>query len=271
MNNIAIAKETIKITSELVYNADGKKVTLPQHDTSLVEVITPAMGEEILKDDISAYYIGSPCTIEVTCEDSFKAAGRLSEPMVMNFANAHNPGGGFRLGASAQEEALCRCSTLYSSISSKAASEMYRYNNTHISMVESDYMLYSPEVWVIRTDDLQLTSKPFKVSVMTIPAPNRRGAALIATNTLIENTMTRRIRIMLRVAASRGCRELVLGAWGCGAFGNSPKKVSQYFRNVLVDEGYEKCFTHVVFAVYGSPDGKNVTAFRETFADKAHG
>jgi uncharacterized protein (TIGR02452 family) len=129
-------------------------------------------------------------------------------------------------------------------------------------------MLFSPEVWVIRTSDLQLTAHPFKVSVMTIPAPNRRGAALIATDSLIETTMTRRIRIMLRVAASHGCRELVLGAWGCGAFGNSPQNVSQYFRKVLKDEGYEKCFTHIVFAVYGSPDGKNVKAFRETFSDK---
>ena len=227
MNNIAIAKETIRITSELEYNANGTKVTLPKHDTAAVEVISPSMGEAMLKEDLSAHYVGETCTIEVTCEDSFEAAKRLNEPMVMNFANAHNPGGGFRLGASAQEEALCRCSTLYSSISSKTASEMYRYNNTHISMVESDYMLYSPEVWVIRGSDLQLTANPFKVSVMTIPAPNRRGA-----------------------------------------FGNSPKKVSQYFRKVLKDEGYEKCFNHIVFAVYGSPEGKNVKAFRETFADK---
>lgn len=268
MNNIAIANETISITSELEYNANGTKVTLPQHDTSAVEVISPSMGEAMLKEDLSAHYVGETCTIEVTCEDSFEAANRLNEPMVMNFANAHNAGGGFRLGASAQEEALCRCSTLYSSISSKAASEMYRYNNTHISMVESDYMLYSPEVWVIRTSDLQLTENPFKVSVMTIPAPNRRGAALIATDFLIEKTMTRRIRIMLRVATSHGCKELVLGAWGCGAFGNSPKKVSQYFKKVLKDEGYEKCFNHIVFAVYGSPEGKNVKAFRETFTDK---
>ena len=268
MNNIAIAKETIKITSELEYTVDGKKVTLPKHDTSTVEVITPAMGEAMLKEDISAYHVGTPCIIEVTCEDSFEAAKRLHEPMVMNFANAHNAGGGFRLGASAQEEALCRCSTLYSSISSKAASEMYRYNNTHLSKVESDHMLYSPEVWVIRGGDLQLTANPFKVSVITIPAPNRRGAAFIASENLIESTMTRRIRIMLHTAVSRGCKELVLGAWGCGAFGNSPQKVSHYFRKVLMDEGYEKCFTHIVFAVYGKSDGKNVTAFRETFKDK---
>ncbi|MBP5269197.1 MAG: TIGR02452 family protein [Ruminococcus sp.] len=268
MNNIAIAKETKKITSELEYIADGKKVTLPKHDTAAVEVITPEIGKAMLNKDIFSYHVGSPCMIEVTCEDSFEAAKRLNEPMVMNFANAHNPGGGFLLGASAQEEALCRCSTLYSSISSKTANEMYRYNNTHISKVESDYMLFSPEVWVIRGSDLKLTAEPFKVSVITIPAPNRRGAAFIASDSLIESTMIRRIRIMLHTAASHGCKELVLGAWGCGAFGNSPQKVSGYFRKVLIDEGYEKCFTHIVFAVYGKTDGKNITAFRETFSDR---
>ncbi|MBE6869241.1 MAG: TIGR02452 family protein [Ruminococcus albus] len=268
MNNIAIAKETIKITSELEYTAEGKKVTLPKHDTSAVEVITPEMGKAMLNNDISEYHVGAPCMIEVTCEDSFTAAGRLTEPMVMNFANAHNPGGGFRLGASAQEESLCRCSTLYSSITSKTASVMYRYNNTHLSKVESDYMLFSPEVWVIRSSDLKLKADPFKVSVITIPAPNRRGAAFLASDSLIESTMTSRIRIMLHIAAFHGCKELVLGAWGCGAFGNSPQKVSGYFRKVLIDEGYEKCFTHIVFAVYGKTDGKNFTAFRETFSDR---
>ena len=265
MNNIAIANETIKITAEGQYSADGRTIKLPAEDVSAVEVITPAMGEVMLKEDISAFETGIPCVIEVTCEDSFQAAKRLNEPMVMNFANAHNPGGGFRLGASAQEEALCRCSTLYRSITSEKAVEMYRFNNTHLSRIESDYMLFSPEVWVFRDNSLELSAQPFKVSVMTVPAPNRRGAALIASEKLIEETMSRRIRIMLHTAASHGVRELVLGAWGCGAFGNPPAKVSAYFKKVLKDDGYEKCFTHIVFAIYGKPDGRNYTAFRQTF------
>lgn len=57
----------------------------------------------------------------------------------------------------------------------------------------------------------------------------------------------------------------MLGAWGCGAFGNNPKDVAHYFKSMLVDEGYGKCFDEVCFAIYGKADGKNITAFRGEF------
>ena len=176
----------------------------------------------------------------------------------MNFANAHHAGGGFRLGANAQEEALCRCSTLYSSIKSEAAAAMYKYNNSHISCFESDNMLLSEEVCVFRDEKCELLEKPFQVAVVTIPAPNRRGAALIAAKSAVAETMTRRIRIMLAAAADHGYKNLVLGAWGCGAFGNSPADVSEYFRTVLIDEEFGRLFDEVCSAVYGKNDRKNI-------------
>ncbi len=69
---------------------------------------------------------------------------------------------------------------------------------------------------------------------------------------------------MLSIAADKGYKNLVLGAWGCGAFGNKPEDVSEYFRIVLFDEGYGKYFDEVCFAIYGCEDGKNITAFRST-------
>ena len=265
MNNIQIANETIKITAEKRYETVGKVIELPDLEYKNTEVFSPEDGRSLLEEDISQYFGNRLCDTEVTCEDSFAAARRLNKPMVMNFANAHSAGGGFRLGANAQEEALCRCSTLYASITSSQAAEMYRYNNTHISAVESDYMLLSPEVCVFRDEHCALLEKPFTAAVITLPAPNRRGAAMLAPKKLIAETMTRRIRIMLHIAAKHGYRELVLGAWGCGAFGNSPEDVSGYFKSVLIGEEYGRCFDRVVFAVYGKPDGTNITAFRQTF------
>lgn len=267
MNNIQIANETIKITAERQYEAGGMTIRLPDLDYKKAEVFSPGSGKMLLEEDISQYFGDRLCDTEVTCEDSFSAARRLNAPLVMNFANAHKAGGGFRLGANAQEEALCRCSTLYASITSPAAAEMYRYNNTHISAVESDYMLLSPEVCVFRDEHCQLLEQPFTAAVITLPAPNRRGAAVFASKKLIAETMTRRIRIMLHIAAKHGYRDLVLGAWGCGAFGNSPADVSGYFKSVLIGDEYGRCFDRVVFAVYGKPDGKNITAFRKTFGE----
>lgn len=260
-----IANETIKITAARKYETGGKTIELPALDYKMVEVFSPEDGRKLLEEDISQYFGEKLCEIEVTGEDSFAAARRLEKPLVMNFANARYVGGGFLAGARAQEESLCRCSTLYASIKSSKAAEMYHYNRSHKSRVASDYMLLSPQVCVFRNEKYQLMENPFMAAVITLPAPNRHGAAALASNEHIAETMTRRIRIMLRIAAKHGYRELVLGAWGCGAFGNSPTDVSGYFKNVLIDEEYGRCFDRVVFAIYGKPEGRNITAFSKAF------
>lgn len=265
MNLMQIAKDTIRIMQEELYQVDGHTIHFPKADYGKALVISPNRGEDLLEWDISGNFRSEPCKYEVSNADSFQAARRYDNPLVMNFANAHVPGGGFLMGATAQEEALCRCSTLYASIHSREAAEMYRYNNSRISTVESDYMLLSPDVLVFRNEKCELLREPFHVSVITIPAPNRCGAALLASAAVIGETMVKRIRIMLRVAVKHEYKNLVLGAWGCGAFGNNPKDVAAYFKQVLVDESYGKCFEKVCFAVYGKEDGKNITAFREQF------
>lgn len=266
MNNIEAAKETIKITESGTYDVSGKKVVFDKEEHTGVIVYSPKDGEELLKRYFSFPKSEKMCVFKVVNSDSFEAARDMEKPYVMNFANAHNPGGGFKLGANAQEEALCRCSTLYASISSSKASEMYRYNNTHVGMVESDYMLLSPNVLVFRNAELELLEEPFSAGVITAPAPNKRGAALLASSKLVEETMLRRIRILLLIAADNGYRNLVLGAWGCGAFGNKPQDVAGYFRQILIDEGYGYLFDEVRFAIYGSENGKNITEFRKVFA-----
>ncbi len=266
MNNISIANETIRITKERKYTLGSREILLPDLNFEKVIVISPDKGEKIIDHGCLKYKKESMCRIEILNSDSFQAGRNYDNPLVMNFANAHHPGGGFLLGANAQEESLCRCSTLYASLTSKRASEMYRYNNTHPSKVESDYMLLSPDVAVFRNENYNLLDSVSVMGVITVPAPNRRGAAFFASKELIKETFIRRIRILLLVASKYGYKNLVLGAWGCGAFGNDPKDVAEYFKYVLVDEEYGKCFDKVCFAIYGSENGKNITAFRNAFA-----
>ena len=54
---------------------------------------------------------------------------------------------------------------------------MYDYNNTHKSPCDSDYMLLSPNVLVYRSYTGELLDDPFWTSVVTVPAPNKCGAA----------------------------------------------------------------------------------------------
>ena len=267
MNLIAIANETLKICEQGKYDTGSVSVIFPGGNYEEAEVITPAMGAELLQTELPVPENAKMCKIIVKNSDTYSAAANYENALAMNFANAHNPGGGFRLGATAQEEALCRCSTLYASITSQKASEMYKYNNTHISSVESDYMLISPDVLVFRDENLNLLEKPFKTAVVTAPAPNRFGAAVAASNAKIKETFERRIKIILKAAAKRGYRNLVLGAWGCGAFGNNPVHVAEYFKEAIVDENLGVFFDEICFAIYGREDGRNITAFRSVFGN----
>ena len=78
--------------------------------------------------------------------------------------------------------------------------------------------------------------------------------------------MRLRVRTVLHAAASTGRRNVVLGAWGCGAFGNDPTAVATLFKQeldrLLRGDGIRRPFDRVVFAILG----KNLAPFEKVFA-----
>jgi uncharacterized protein (TIGR02452 family) len=202
---------------------------------------------------------GSMCRIEVTGETVFDACRRLSRShdqiAVLNFASATKPGGGFLNGAQAQEEAIARASALFPSI--ERHPEMYRRGAE--TPLYSDSMIYSPGVPYFRDDSGRLIEDPFNVSMITAAAPNAsecRGHE----RARIEPVMKNRMRRIMALAAQQKNRVLVLGAFGCGVFGNDPQQVARIQRELLVDEGLGRHFDVVVNPV---PAGKNLAAFRQ--------
>ena len=243
-----------------------------ENNPKLYELTEKAISEtrvypEFFRSEKTPFYSDSKITFEenLTLIPALRFADKGKKTAVLNFANPIKPGGGVLHGANAQEEALCRCSTLYASITSDSAAEMYRYNNTHLSATESDYMLLSQEVCVFRDHKCNLLQEPFSTTVITAPAPNHRGAAVFASKKTIEETFLRRISIILRTAVQYGYRNLVLGAWGCGAFGNDPEMVAKCFQQALAADSLTLYFDTVCFAIYGSEDGKNYQAFKSVF------
>jgi uncharacterized protein (TIGR02452 family) len=62
---------------------------------------------------------------------------------------------------------------------------------------------------------------------------------------------------ILAIAFDNWRRDLVLGAWGCGVFGNDPFDVAALFKQAL--DACPGVFRKVVFAVYG---GGNYDVFK---------
>jgi uncharacterized protein (TIGR02452 family) len=75
-----------------------------------------------------------------------------------------------------------------------------------------------------------------------------------------------RIRRVLAIAQAYGYAALVLGAWGCGAFGNDVNRTALDFRQALEQE-FSGSFSNVAFAITDwSPERRFLGPFRKVFA-----
>ena len=264
-----IAQETLEIIEANNYVVKDKLVRLSNKPQYLREVIVYDFDSVVasvrtLKENIRIS-IGE---IKVDTFDSLTSAkvNGVGRVLVLNFANAYHPGGGFLRGAIAQEEAICRCSSLYVSISSEKAAEMYAYNKAHISPEGSDYMLLSPNVCVFRDCNCNLISNPYNVSVITAAAPNLYDEAYKLNEPQLGEIMRHKIRNVITVAAQNAYDTLILGAWGCGAFGHNARDMAGYFYDVLVGENYRRYFDRIVFSIYAKDEyDYNYKEFAKSF------
>ena len=216
-------------------------------------------------------------TLEVANETTLAGVTRLladaAGPVAgLNFASAKNPGGGFLNGSQAQEESLARSSALHAS--QVRAWAFYEGHRASPSLLYSDAIVVSPDCPVFRDDDGALLGTPHAVTFLTCAAPNAGAAADTRPHelSLIPETLRRRSEYVLALAASQGCRRLVLGAWGCGVFRNDPTVVADAFASHLIRGPWAGHFDRVVFSVLdSSPTRDTVSAFELAFAAPQRG
>ncbi len=183
----------------------------------------------------------------------------------LNFASATSPGGGFLNGARAQEECIARSSGLYACLEHR---EMYPRHQAVLDAMYSDYVIYSPEVPVFRTDDGALLEEPWTMSVFTCPAVHGNAVRRYIPHREdeIPRVMRARTRKVLAVAAAHDQRRLILGAWGCGAFGLDGDMMAGIFAEALAEQGGD-VFDEVVFAVTDwSPERRFIGPFLRAFS-----
>lgn len=194
--------------------------------------------------------------VTITKDRSFMAAMKNKNSFdritVLNFANAFCPGGGVERGCTAQEESLCRISTLYPVISSDELKDFYIYNaDNDVDDRGTDSLIYSKGIVIFKsdTDEPKLLPKEeqMKVDVITMAAPDLRDAMM--TNIELYSIHFKRAMHMLSCAAEEA-DILILGALGCGAFENDSRVVSKAWRDAI--KTFPKVFKKIEFAIYGS-------------------
>lgn len=275
-----IAAETIAITGAGTYVApSGRQNVLRDaiaRAANASVLITPADLTELRATaNRKLSGLSHRTAFEVANETTFAAARRLAaqagggRTAALNFASAKNPGGGFLNGAQAQEECLARASALYACLQRQMA--YYDANRRCDSLLYTDHMIVAPRVPVFRDDEDQLLEGPWEATIITAPAPNAGAIAKNQPESLdrVEPTFRRRIEMVLAVAVAFDQTAIVLGAWGCGVFGNDPAMVARLFAEFLLGDGsFARAFEHVAFAVLDR-NGDTITPFMGSFGGGA--
>jgi uncharacterized protein (TIGR02452 family) len=184
-----------------------------------------------------------PRKIRILTTDTLTAAhilGQTSKPSkkspnvcILNMASPLRPGGGVLTGATSQEEFVCARTTLLP------------------SLLESYYRLpefggiWSPDILVFRnalplgdaSGELGIGER-FWVDVVSagmlrfpeLEGGEDEGKRLGKKD---RGVVERKMRAVMRIAEAKGVKKVVLGAWGCGAYGNPVRDVAEAWKSVL--------------------------------------
>ncbi|MCD8007318.1 MAG: TIGR02452 family protein [Oscillospiraceae bacterium] len=275
LENIRILDDTLGILEKGSYQKGGSEISLKfsMKEMQEAKVYLPEDIEALEKSaSVEKYSTDRDMSWLFSCENEdalvlaekkyseMKNAGDfMPKVLVLNLASATEPGGHTRKGASAQEEDLCRRSSLLLSLESEKAKKYYDYNvalNTHMG---SHGIVMSHNVEIIKDKVHETLAKPFCVTVMTCAAPMIRMGLEEMSQEEYESMLEARIRGMLTVAATEGYRHLILGAFGCGVYGNDASLVSKLFYEAITGYSYsgkpaEALFDSIDFAVMCKPE-----------------
>ncbi|OWA35923.1 TIGR02452 family protein [Saccharibacillus sp. O16] len=258
-----IAAETVEIAKSGVLVCRGEEIEINEAQRHTEEdsvLITPERGLELLRQQSERLQAGEEDSRPqgrtdylVVNQSAVRAIRDLNAEGVkhigvLNFASAKNAGGGFLNGAMAQEEALAASSGLYPS--QLKHPNYYKSNRASGTMMYTHHAIYSPDVVFFRNENFELSLPLTYASVLTLPAVNY-GEVLrqVEDSVRAKAVMLERMRLALAIFAERGDRSLVLGAYGCGVFGNDPAEVADWWRRLLDGEGWAVHFDRVTFAV----------------------
>jgi len=249
------AKDTIRILKAGKYKTGSETIGFPmkrltasykQCQTVKFKSMKPSGGKSgkgsIPTTLMSVFEGGS-----FECAEALLARGGGAVPCVLDFASDSNPGGGWKTKQQGtQEESLARRSSLGVCLE-------HHYNQVGpATYLPPGSAIYCGDVVVFRDKRYELLLAPFWVTVV--------ACALRQTT---EREIRAKIDGVLSVAAAQGQRALVLGAWGCGAFGNDIEVVAREMVGALTSRAFSGLFEEVVFAV---PSATAQVAFRDAIA-----
>lgn len=244
-------------------------VAMSESDERLYESVRKSIeGQELYcgaYDRLSGHSSGRKGRVVISRSRTFDAAAayKRGKIAVLNFASAVAPGGSGHKATLTQEECLCRESTLYSCISDERCMDGFYSRHSYNDRMYNADMIYTPDVTVFKSSDSIPVLRPreewFNVDVITMAAPDISLMKNKPSDDELLKVFEERLAHIMGRAAEHGVDVLILGAFGCGMFGNDPFLVAAASARVL--EKMRNCFDTVEFAIYEGRGKKCYRAF----------
>lgn len=229
---------------------ENSKIYSPE-DKNVIEGYIHGVYTEYPISNIVMYDTDTVTAIEKACE----RPGRTNIA-ALNFASFKNPGGMFLKGSKAQEECLCHQSALYNILS--RFPEYYEENKKMLNnSLYKDRAIYTPAVPFFNEKGI------FHSDIITCAAPNKYAAQKYKYISSEENwyNLYNRIEFILDIAKFKNVDVLIVGAFGCGVFGQDPYEVAAIFKYLLTNRRYG--FELIIFAIPHGSRQDNFTPFYE--------
>lgn len=292
------AEERPMRASETIYKAVPEMLRAnprAKHGIHKSDLIVDPPALTTIRSKIPNAALDTHINIKVQCTDTLDAAAKLSErpfaakrsaptsepqlrPNValLNMASPLRPNRSFLGGANSQEEFLYARTSLYPSL----CESFYRLPEVG--------GIYTPDVLVFRdstpkANDLMRRDWYFVdvLSTEEFRFPDSCGYSEyrdplctygISYCDNDQELMTRKMKAVMRIAEAKCAERLVIGVWGCNAYGNPVKEVAKIWRKVISGSPRQRIpnaerwngIQEIVFAV---PDRSIVREFKRAFID----
>lgn len=248
-------EELVKIYRDTVTHC--KRNTSGSYKQSELWSFDDLPPDSALTDELTE--LDQPAVVTVVNADTLTTANELVDeglnPLVLNMASNICPGGGVKRGSRAQEEELFR-RTNYD-----------KCTNRKFYPIGNDQFIVTEDVTVVKDEAYNLLRDPFKLDFIAIAAIRQPALDYNTSNDQPQymddedyKLMEQKIDAIFRYAAYQEKDSLVLGALGCGAFGNPCSRVANMFKEAL--ERYRKYFVKITFAVLSLDRNPNYDAFK---------
>ena len=241
---------------------------LREHFVSDAPHVSGKLPVYFWKQDISEHIYKS-----VFKEWEYSRDSKRVSTLIFSCADTRRPGGNIFCGGQGQEERLCENSTLLASLESVDTGKFYRMQQAAPEGMGCDAMVLSPYVEFFGVEGIQRKTSDI-AAVLSAAVPSSG-----TDETALKETLYRRIRGMLHVAAREGYKHLVFGPWGCEDGGLDPETAASAIEAALresisvikpngekavISYRWRDFFDSVTFAL---PNGKAADVFKAHFSD----